>query len=688
MTEREAGIESTRIGDELARMEARLFAGRRREQETFAALLDDPVRRQAVVHLYGPAGIGKTWLLGRLRLLAAERGVPWIACDLQYAVPTPAGVAAAIGDALRDREAGCDEADKAAEQGGVDSQLSEATAAIVRTLNALAGERGAILAIDAMEHGAALAGWLRGALLPALDRRVLVVLSGRHAPDAVWRDSPAWRSLGLEMQLGALSPQEIAAYMDRVGMADPVLRRHAAAWSGGIPLLLSRFAAQPPGREGFPDLAPLADDWLGGSGSPALRRAAWHASLLRVFDFDMLCAACGEDVPDPAAFAELLRLPCTIRDARGWHLHELAREALQAEFRAQRPDAWRAARERCIAGCAERLGRERDPQRTSRLLLELLYQLADSRLRAVLCASSDRRAHRLEALGAGNYPEVEAYLERRRTRPRRKAQSFVDYERDAVHTLDMNAAEDAERGRLAEAADWLALGLDAVQLLRDDEGRMIGLLAVIPIHRDTLGMLSSRPVTRAYFHTLTPAERLALAVPPETPAGWFIRMIDAEDTADARARSELIQEALGYLASGGLVLCSTPHPFYRELLLSIGMEEVHGAGHDDYGPGHRAGTYAADMRRGGLQAHMRKLIQRRGGQPAAQSLPYDFTGREREVAGYLLHGLTNPDIAARMYVSEIAVKKHVSSLLRKTGCANRGLLMKRLAGYEELLARR
>lgn len=67
MTEREAGIESTRIGDELARMEARLFAGRRRERETFAALLDDPVRSQAVVHLYGPAGIGKTWLLGRFR---------------------------------------------------------------------------------------------------------------------------------------------------------------------------------------------------------------------------------------------------------------------------------------------------------------------------------------------------------------------------------------------------------------------------------------------------------------------------------------------------------------------------------------------------------------------------------------------------------------------------------------------
>ncbi|SFB55761.1 AAA ATPase domain-containing protein [Cohnella sp. OV330] len=659
-----------RIGEELLRAESALFVGRERERLDFAALLEDPARRASIVHLFGPAGIGKTWLLGRLRQLAEAKGIPWIDLDLQLVSPTPAGVAAALGEALPE----------AVGRGARTSALE--------ALNALAGERGAVLAIDAAERGISLGGWLRGELLPTLGRRVLVVLAGRYPPDGPWRDSPAWRGLGVEMELAALTHEEMDCYFDRLGIADEDFRRRAAAWSAGLPLLLSRIAARPADADAFPDLALLAEDWLGGSRSPQLRLAAWHASLLRVFDYETLAAASGEEPPDETAFAELLRLPCMARGGSGWHLHQLARESLQAEFRALRPDAWREARERCIAVYERRLGSERDPQRAIWLMQELIFQLADSRLRAVLTMPVGRSGYTLETLDAHNYPEVEDYLARRRMQPRRKAHAFIDYESEAAYTLDMAAEQDAARGRLAKAADWLALRLDSVKLLRSAEGRMIGLFAAIPIHRHSLDLLARRPVTRAYFRGLSVSERLALAAPPSSPAGWYIRMIDAEDPSDGRARSELIQEAIGYLASGGLVLCSTPHPFYRELLLSIGMEPVEGAEHDDYGPGHRAQTFAADLRGSGRQAYMRKLIERRsGGGAAPEEPPYAFTAREREAAGLLLSGLSNPEIAARMFVTEITVKKHVSSLLRKTGCKSRGLLMKRLARYESALLR-
>lgn len=60
----------------------------------------------------------------------------------------------------------------------------------------------------------------------------------------------------------------------------------------------------------------------------------------------------------------------------------------------------------------------------------------------------------------------------------------------------------------------------------------------------------------------------------------------------------------------------------------------------------------------------------RGGAPP-EGLPTDLTPREREVLALVGSGLSNMEIAERLHVGVTTVKTHVSSLLAKTGTANR-----------------
>jgi energy-coupling factor transporter ATP-binding protein EcfA2 len=309
------------IGDLLASRRRRRFVGRASEIELVRVALASAEPPFSLLHIHGPAGIGKTSLLDVLAGLAADAGASVVRLDGRDLVPSPPAVLEALRGVL---------------------EVPDGDGAILGP----SGTDRLMVLIDTYERLAPLDDWVRTRLLPRLPATALTVAAGRAPPGSAWRADPAWRELLRVVSLRNLSPQESRRYLHACGV-DPARHDQLVELAHGHPLGLS-LLADVVARGGEAAADPLTPDLVG----TLLRRfvevvpSGLHRRALEV------CALAR--VTTEALVREVLRLEDSYElfawlqglsfvesGPEGLFPHDLARDALEADLRWRDPETYK-----------------------------------------------------------------------------------------------------------------------------------------------------------------------------------------------------------------------------------------------------------------------------------------------------------------------------------------------------------
>jgi AAA ATPase domain len=308
------------LGDLLASRRQRRFVGRASEIELFRLALDSAEPLFSMLHVHGPAGIGKTRLLDVFAGLAADAGASIVRVDGRDLVPSPPVLLEALREVL---------------------EVPDGEGAIVGP----SGGRLVVL-VDTYERLGPLDDWVRTGLLPRLPATALTVVAGRRPPDSAWRADPAWRELLRVVSLRNLSPEESRQYLHACGV-DPARHGQLVEVAHGHPLGLS-LLADVVVRGGEAAADPLTPDLVGTLLRQFLevvpsglhRRALEVCAVARVTTEALLREVLGlEDAHE--LFAWLRELSFVESGPEGTFPHDLARDALEADLRWRDPDGYK-----------------------------------------------------------------------------------------------------------------------------------------------------------------------------------------------------------------------------------------------------------------------------------------------------------------------------------------------------------
>ncbi|WP_239613708.1 helix-turn-helix transcriptional regulator [Cohnella mopanensis] len=660
---------------QIDQLERHYLVGRDFEIQYFLHQLIDGGQQGRILNLYGTGGVGKSYLIDEFRRLTVNVNAAFLLMDSRGFSHTPQGFCTQLLRML----------------GYPMEKLQQMTEpqALLGLCHDILREKAAsqklVLALDTFEDMGDMELWLREVLLPQLRPEILIIIAGRFPLQGIWLSSPAWRHWIHRMPIGDLDYMSVKQYLERSGISQEQMIKQIWVKTRGHPLTLSLIVSttmlqNSQGLELVDEIKVfehVVSIWLEEVPEDNLRELVETVAVLRHFNQELLSYVLDRQVKTDL-FQRLVGLSFIRRVDKGWILHDLMRDAISNELRLRQPEHYDWLWKRCIMYYYSRMTNPSKKKAIAWEAVEWYYYIGDHVVRN-LCFQK-LAPHLMEPLSPSNWAEAEQYLDNR----------YLNLKEVCLALQNPDTGERFEYMLSKEAGfypikhihlqELYELDPGIVKLMRDQQGAIWGLTAIIPIHTGTLDYLLTQPLSSAYFQSLPDHKLKELRVPNEHIAGYFVKSIDVSDFEDEATRTTAGLAFVSLLISSGYVVTTGPSElsFLKEFHLSLGCEQVKNVAHYDYDVNTPTPYYVLDTRGGKLQDYLNRMIASFGlsdhskQQDDGMSM---LSEREKDVVGLLMKGYTNQEIATDLYITEVTVKKHLTAIFRKLNVRNRTQLI-------------
>ncbi|WP_127529235.1 LuxR family transcriptional regulator [Paenibacillus kobensis] len=663
------------FGDEIRQLEESYFVGRSMELEAFRNIVVNSDSTSTILNISGTGGIGKSSLLDQFQRICAREGVPFIQLDCVDFTKTTTGFTSRLLAILKV---------EAVNEGREDELLQQAE----QQLNHLADKGRLVLAIDTYEEMDELDDWLRNTFLVRLSSRIIILLAGRFPLKGGWVSSPAWRRLVKFMPLSPFDLETCKAYSSIHGECDESFVRQSYLITKGHPLALSLYIGvhnreqEPETLQWQETFKEIAGRWLRELPDPALCELLEAVTMMRVFNHEIVETMLEREISNEE-FDKLIHLSFVRKTERGWYLHQVLRKALYQDFRLRKPQIYHRLWQRSVKYHYGLLtsGHVATEERNL-LLLDYIYVVGDPGFRAMFYDDAIDQSYYFESIHEDNLHEAEQYVQDVLVNLKDFVQEMFDPVTNEKYTYKIPKSVNEKWFTSIQLSEVISLGKDAVRLLKNEKNEAVGMFIYIPVHRQSLPLLEQNPITQSYFRALSRQERDKLNVSPESPAGWFQYKIDFSKDGSAAARFMFFQSYLSYYLKGGVMIYTTPMKYLQEAVKGIGYLEIPRATHKAFGPDFPAPVMALDFRE---DKDMKKFVDNLyrstkidSKDEALDAVLSGLTPREREIALLAITCSSNEEIAQKLYLSEITVKKNLSRIYEKLEVKGKTELVKKL----------
>jgi len=658
------------IAAKIEQMERHYMVGREAEIRFFLQQLTVDGQSGRILNIFGTGGVGKSYLLDEFRRLAENANAAFLMMDSRGFSHTPKDFCTQL---LRMLGYQMEQLQQIAEP----QTLLEHCHDVLREK---ATNTKLVLAIDTFEEMSDMEHWLREVFLPRLSPDILILIAGRFPLQGLWLSSPAWRHWIHRMPIGDLDYFSVKQYLDRSGISEEPAIKQIWMKTRGHPLTLSLIVSTTMVRnihglamvDGIEVFDHVVRTWLTEVRNDELRELVGTAAVLRHFNQELLSYVLNQSVPT-ALFQWLVGLSFVRRVDRGWILHDLMRDAIGHELRIRQPEHYNLLQKRCIMYYYNKMTHSAQRKTIASEGVEWYYYIGDHVVRN-FCYQK-LTPYRMEALNASNWTEAERYLAERRANPTEVSVPLLNPDTGELFEYAISKAESLYTVKHIHLQELYELDHGIVKLMRDQQGNVCGLTAIVPIHAGTLDYLRTQPLSSAYFQSLSEHQLKELQVANGHIAGYFVKTIDVNDFEDVAIRTTAGLTFISLLLSSDYVVASPPDlSFLKDFHLSLGCEQTGDIVHYDYDVHTPTPYYVLDTRGGKLQHYLNKMVASFGllapVEEQHKNLP-SLSTRENEVVRLLVQGHTNQEIAASLFVTEITIKKHLSAIFRKLGVRNR-----------------